>query len=185
MKDLEGIVKINIKSRPLLVMSCDKHRSGTQWVDRKDVREWCRNRTFCMDPQNATGLDLDKTSNLNHKSFLNHIASVPFVACVHGGGLDPSPKAWETILAGTIPIVQRSQIADAYEHLPVAFVDNWQELFLIDEEQGEKKLRGWLNKLAPYYIEGSDLRQRTLNRLKTAYWLEQVEKKLEMKYQSD
>jgi hypothetical protein len=177
MKDFEGIVKIPIKNRPLLVMSADRHRSGTQWVDRNNVQEWCRNRTFCMDPsRNSTGSELDRTF------YLKLIASVPFVACVHGGGLDPSPKAWETILAGTIPIMQRSQIADAYEHLPVAFVDNWQELFLIDEEQGKKKLSDWLNELAPYYIEGSDIRQKTLNRLKTAYWMEHVEKKLEMNH---
>jgi hypothetical protein len=99
MKDLEGIVTIPIKSRPLLVMSCDRHRSGTQWVDRDDVQAWCRNRTFCMDPSiDATGSDLDKTFHLDHKHFLQHIASVPFVAYVHGGGLDPSPKAWEIIL---------------------------------------------------------------------------------------
>jgi hypothetical protein len=174
MTDLEGIIKIPITSRPLLVMSADRHRSGSQWLDRYNVQVYCKNRTFCMDPSRNSD-----RSELNRTSYLKLIAAVPFVACVHGGGLDPSPKAWETILAGTIPIIQRSQIADAYEHLPVAFVNNWQELFLVDEEEGRKKLSNWLMELAPYYIEGSDLRQRTLNRLKTAYWLEHIKKKIE------
>jgi hypothetical protein len=72
------------------------------------VQEWCKNRTFCILPtQNFTGLGLGKVS------YLKLVASVPFVASVHGGGLDPSPKAWETIFAGTIPILKRSQITDA------------------------------------------------------------------------
>jgi hypothetical protein len=172
--DYECNVKIPIEIRPLVVMSADRQRSGAQWLDRFYVEEWCKNRTFCIDPhQNSTGLNRDRAS------FLKLVASVPFVACVHGGGLDPSPKAWETILAGTIPIMQRSQITDAYEHLPVAFVKDWQELFTVDEKEGKGKLRDWLIELAPYYIEGSALRQRTLNRLKTAYWVELVEKKLE------
>ena len=33
--------------------------------------------------------------------------------------LDPSPKAWEAIIAGTIPIIEHSTLDDAYSQLPV------------------------------------------------------------------
>lgn len=33
--------------------------------------------------------------------------------------LDPSPKAWETILAGSIPVLEHSALDDAYGELPV------------------------------------------------------------------
>ena len=42
---------------------------------------------------------------VSRREYLALVASVPFVACVHGGGLDPSPKAWEALLVGTIPII--------------------------------------------------------------------------------
>jgi hypothetical protein len=29
-----------------------------------------------------------------------HLEQVPFILCVHGGGVDPSPKAWEAVIAG-------------------------------------------------------------------------------------
>lgn len=32
-----------------------------------------------------------------------------FVLCAEGGGVDPSPKAWQAILHGAIPIIRRDQ----------------------------------------------------------------------------
>ncbi len=31
------------------------------------------------------------------------------MACTHGGGVDPSPKAWDAIRVGTIPIIEVSE----------------------------------------------------------------------------
>lgn len=45
---------------------------------------------------------------ISHKDFHALLNTVPFIASVKGGGLDPSPKAWEAILAGTIPIIDVS-----------------------------------------------------------------------------
>lgn len=52
-----------------------------------------------------------------------------FIACIHGGGIDPSPKAWEALMVGTIPIIQHSTLDDAYSRLPVMFVHDWSEIF--------------------------------------------------------
>ena len=32
---------------------------------------------------------------------------------------DPSPKAWEALLVGTIPVIEHSTLDDAYSQLPV------------------------------------------------------------------
>jgi hypothetical protein len=50
--------------------------------------------------------EFDGTEGVSHAAFLRMAADAPFVACPHGGGIDPSPKAWETLLVGSIPIVQ-------------------------------------------------------------------------------
>ncbi len=62
----------------------------------------------------------------------------PFIACVHGSGIEPSPKAWEAVLLGCIPIVQHSTLDDAYSQLPVVFVTEWKELFESDNIEGEQ-----------------------------------------------
>jgi hypothetical protein len=98
--------------------------------------------------------------------------------------MDPSPKAWEAIMVGSIPIIARSTLDDAYQHLPVAFVESWEELLLVveepapedqqqdqqrDQQQGggssklAKRLQQWVAELAPYYEEGSALRRKTLD----------------------
>lgn len=79
-------------------------------------------------------------------------------------GMDPSPKAWEAIMAGTIPIIQRSVLDDAYSHLPVAFVDSWEELLQPANYSAlEIRMRNWMKDLQPYYAQGSALRRKTLD----------------------
>lgn len=155
--DFKHIEYVPLHERPMMIMSGDRLRAGAQWKDRWVVESWCLNTTYCMRPMDAVA-----GGSMNRPSYLSLIASVPFVACVHGGGLDPSPKAWETILAGTIPIIRRNAVSDAYEHLPVAFVDDWADLFL-DEKKGREMMNVWLRKLGPYYVQGSALRRRTIN----------------------
>lgn len=101
---------------------------------------------------------------------------MPFILCTHGGGLDPSPKAFEAILVGTIPIVQHSTLDDAYRHLPVVFVDS--TVGLLQNNNTLELLGKWLIELSPYYEEGSELRLKVINRLTSAYWNEQFLKKI-------
>ena len=89
--------------------------------------------------------------------------------CVHGGGQDPSPKAWEAMLAGTIPIVQHFPGDQPYRELPVVFVDNWSAAVI-----NETRLRSWLTQLSPYY-EDAALRQKVVERLHSKYWWAKVE----------
>jgi hypothetical protein len=75
-------------------------------------------------------------------------------------GLDPSPKAWEAILLGTIPIIQYSTLDDAYERFPVVFVNEWNEIFQNDNV--ETFLRSQLTRLAPYYDIVSEIINKIL-----------------------
>eukprot|EP01036_Dinobryon_divergens_P028137 gene28137-37035_t len=164
-----------IEKRDLRVMVSDRVRSGTgQWATRASVIEMCDKVSWCYRPKKDS---FDNNNGLNHKEFIEELITVPFIACAHGGGIDPSPKAWESILAGTIPIIEKSPLSDGYERLPVMFVDNWAS-DLFENPHAEELLEETRKRLAPFYAEGSALRKRTLERLKTEYWVGLFERKI-------
>ena len=67
-------------------------------------------------------------------------------------------------MAGSIPIIQHSTLDDAYQHLPVAFVDSFEQLLHPDNTTAlQAQLRDWIEQLQPYYLQGSALRKRTLD----------------------
>ena len=114
-----------ILRRPLKFLASDKVREGQgSMADRGAVQRMCLESPLCVVPQG-----LDPKMGIPHRDFLAMTASFPFITCVHGGGIDPSPKAWEALLVGTIPIIQQSTLDDAYERFPVMFVHEWSELF--------------------------------------------------------
>ena len=116
---------------------------------------------FCIRPGNGTA---DMSYGVSHKDFVKLVTSLPFVACPHGGGIDPSPKAWESIMAGSIPIIQHSTLDDGYKHLPVVFITSWEELFRpANSTTMQELLKGWIEVLQPYYVQGSELRKKTLD----------------------
>lgn len=156
-KDLPNVT-VPIHQRPLLLMVSDRVRDGRgQWALRYRVSQLCDKVPYCIKPFNGEQMN----EGVSHKDFLDHVAAVPFLACVQGGGMDPSPKAWESILVGTIPIIVRSTLDDAYEHFPVAFIDSWDEIF--NNPDAEALLESFRDKLAPYYLEGSALRKEVLH----------------------
>lgn len=55
---------------------------------------------WCIQPYNGTKVQNNNGLGLYHSEFIKHLEEVPFILCVHGGGVDPSPKAWEAIIAG-------------------------------------------------------------------------------------
>ena len=91
-----------------------------------------------------------------------------FVICAEGGGLDPSPKAWVSLIHGAIPIIRRTALADAYAHLPVAIVDDWSEDALSMDRLGQ-----WQARLAPA-LETLEGRRMTEFRLSMDYWWQLV-----------
>jgi hypothetical protein len=155
-----------IFQRPLCMICADILREGAQWEDRAKVANlsqtaWKEFSIYLYD------------KNLKYDEWLRFVGKYPFLICVHGGGLDPSPKAWEAIAVGTIPIIKHSPLDDAYAQLPVAFVDEWDEGAI-----SHRKLEKWLVELGPFYKIGSKEREAVLERLTVNYWWKQVESKL-------
>ena len=102
---------IPFDERPIRVLVSDNVRGGPWYQDRILAREYCVNvsSSFC-----STRLDLDlpnhgkglSPTEISHAKFVWSVQNSQFVLCTHGGGLDPSPKAWESIYLGSIPIIQ-------------------------------------------------------------------------------
>jgi hypothetical protein len=150
-------------------MNCNKLREGKQWYDRHRIAQLCLNTSQCFQPQygNHSFSQNEKMSvesmtdaTLTRQDFLHYTSLVPFILCVHGGGLDPSPKAWESMIVGTIPIILHSTLDDAYVRFPLIILQSWDELFF--HSNITELLETWLRKLGPYYEEGSRLRNQTL-----------------------
>jgi hypothetical protein len=110
---LKGSPFIPFDERPIQVLVSDRVRGGEWYQDRVLANEYCVNvsSSFC-----STKLDLDLPNDgkdlskleVSHARFVWSVQNSQFVMCTHGGGLDPSPKAWETLLIGSIPIIQHS-----------------------------------------------------------------------------
>ena len=185
---------IPILDRPLKLLVSDRVRDGSgQWKDRNDVASLCPHISYCLQPNagfhKESGIHISlpyhvllvfllthTISGVGHLQFLTEVSQVTFILCTHGGGIDPSPKAFEAIIVGTIPIIQHSTLDDAYRHLPVVFVDS--TAGLLQSNNTLELLDKWRTELSPYYEEGSELRSKVINRLTLAYWNEQFMKKI-------
>lgn len=145
-----------LSDRPVKALCGHRVRPGDQWETRRRVsalaahewRDWC------------TPLEDD----VSETAFIDMIHQHAFVICVAGGGLDPSPKAWLALLHGAIPIIERSALDDAYDHLPVAFVDNWDSTSL-----SKAQLETWRKRLAPLFDQPS-LQRTLVRRLGADFW---------------
>ena len=154
---LENFAKpLPIIDRELKVLCGHRVRNGAQWELRRQVTALSNTvwSEFCT---------VNK-KELSEQDYIAQIKAHSFVLCVEGGGIDPSPKAWQALLHGAIPIIRKTGTYRAYADLPVVFVDDWQA-----ESLSIKRLTKWRNDLAPYY-DDLDLRSQTLHRLGLEYW---------------
>lgn len=146
--------------RPCRVLCSHRVRPGPQWDIRRAVTDLAQSvwAPWC------TVL----TEETPEPEFLKIVASHAFVLCVEGGGLDPSPKAWQSILHGTIPIIRRSPTTGPYQDLPVAFVEAWDANALSAD-----RLEAWQGAIAPRF-DDPDQRREVLHRLSADYWWEKI-----------
>ena len=152
-----------VADRPLKVFCAHRIREGLQWEPRR------RASRLCLDQ--FKDFTTVATEELSAEDFRKQVRSHPFTVCVQGGGLDPSPKAWFSLVNGSIPIIQSSVLDDAYSQLPVAFVDDWDASCLSIE-----KLARWRDELSPYF-DHPELRAKVLYQLSLDYWWEQITNK--------
>ena len=150
-----------LADRPLSVLCGHRVRDGGQWDLRKRVSMLADQRW----PDFVTVLN----DELSEPDFLAQLSQHMFVICAQGGGQDPSPKAWQALLHGAIPIIKKNALFGAYRRLPVLFVEDWGPHCLSLEilQQARKNLR-------PYFDDPAR-RADVLRRLSSDYWWRQVE----------
>lgn len=149
-----------LASRPLRVLCAHRTRQGPQWELRRHVTDLAREHwsRFMTIPDRE----------LTEPDFLALMEQHSFVLCVGGGGLDPSPKAWQAILHGAIPIILRSPVSTAYELLPTLLVDRWIPAAINTEALTVAK-----NELVPHFDRPA-LRTKVIERLGAEYWWNRI-----------
>jgi hypothetical protein len=145
-------IKLSL-NRSTLVFCCHRvHTSGPeQFIDRSNVSELSKTvwKEFVECPP-----------WLSTDQFRDKLLTSKFTICVHGGGLDPSPRAWEALLCGSIPIMKHSTLDDAYSRFPIFYIDDWKSECLNKED---------LNKWWDSNYKNID-REKVLKMLSMDYW---------------
>ena len=150
-------------NKPLTVLDTSRVRPGGQFLDRQVVRNLCRTLDFCH----------TKIGTPTGEEYLRMVQNHTFLLCPHGGGLDPSPKAWEALALGTIPIIKHYEDDSAYRELPVVMVDDWSNKTITLEN-----LERWRKKLMPFHTD-LILREKFLHKLSMNFWWNKVEAKVQ------
>lgn len=150
---------------PGTVLCCHRIRRGPQWETRRRVTR------ICSDPA-ATRCRVVE-DEIGRSEFQALLRSHQFALCVEGGGLDPSPKAWEALINGCIPIIRRTALAAAYDRLPVCSIESWNDDFLDPAWLAAQalRLRDW--------FETPEGRDRLRHRLSLGYWWGEIDRTLE------
>jgi hypothetical protein len=101
--------------------------------------------------------------------FLTVLREYPFLLCVHGGGIDPSPKAWMALLSGVIPVMQRYPgVEPIYKDLPVVWVDDWNATALSVDQ-----LQRWRESLHGRFDDVGEW-SHVFERMQASYWAKLV-----------
>lgn len=152
-----SIEQKHLNNRDIKVFCCHRIRNDgtTQWDNRKTVRNLCLSswKDFIYYKNEMNEIDF-KTALLNSQ----------FVICVNGGGIDPSPRVWQALLCGCIPIIKKSTLDEAYNRFPIVYIDEWNEEAITLE-----KLNMWLDKYKSFYID-TNKRREVLRMLTLNYW---------------
>lgn len=109
-----------------------------------------------------------RTSSMTHVDMLRELDTFGFITCVHGCDAT-SPGIFECLSMGCIPIVKRSAMDDAYEGMPILYVDDWKPECL-----NESILRERHCELAPFFDDDA-LYKTWSHKLRTSYWVDQVQ----------
>ena len=144
------------RHRPARLLCAHRIRQGAQWERRRRLSRLCREQLW----RSATVIGEEVDARHYDRLLRLHA----FVVCASGGGLDPSPKAWQALLQGAIPLIASSALDDAYRQLPVVLLQDWRAELLSPEN-----LRRWQEQLAPWF-DDPDRRAEVLHRLSGDYW---------------
>ena len=150
------IIPYDVNVRTKHVFCRHRLRNHIQFAERSLVTTFCKNEwkdfVFYLDDE------------ITHEEYFDYLRQSIFTICVHGGGLDPCPKAFECIMCGSIPIIKRSALDEVWERFPVVLVDDW----TIDTIN-ETNLKIWYDKWKDFYIN-PDKRLEVINMMSMDYW---------------
>ena len=164
---------IELRSRPLVALNVGRSypqmtRGHPGW--REQFGERARVSRLC---RGSWAPHCVERASIGGRAFFRAIQAYPFLLCVHGGGVDPNPKAFTALLAGVVPII-RSFGGDAiYRSLPVVIVQNWTEDTLT-----ASALERWRDAVAPHF-ESLSKRSEDLRQLTAHHWWMKVERELD------
>ena len=145
--------KSDFASRSHDIFLCHRVREGKQWETRHRVTRWFKNHPL-----------VTHKSSVGRAEFVAKLKDSRFCICTHGGGIDPSPRCWESIMYGCIPIIEKSPLSSVYECLPVVIVDEWTSDMFTREQLDE-----WMEQYGSFY-EDADERQKVLQLLTLQHW---------------
>lgn len=74
---------------------------------------------------NKNNIFMDKS--LPHIEYLTRLAKSLYVISPPGNGID-CHRIWEALYVGTVPIVQKNTAFRNFTHLPILFIENWEEV---------------------------------------------------------
>lgn len=152
--------RVSISERPLKVLCGHRVRDHEQWDIRQDVTQLAINEW--------TSFTTNLTKEVTESDFFKLIQSHSFVLCVEGGGLDPSPKAWQSLYHGAIPIVRRNATSESYSGLPIAYVESWEH-----SQISIDKLEHWKQQFSQWF-DDPKYRNELLLRLGIDYWWSKI-----------
>ena len=101
----------------------------------------------------------------SRKEFWLSLQNITFVLCAPGNGFD-THRAWEVLILGRIPIVQKLPINAVYDGLPIWEVDDWNKFASMTEADIEEKHKWFVDRWDTY----------TWERLTLAYWKNELNK---------
>ncbi len=136
--------------------------------------------------------------NLQLDKYLNEIKSSYFVLCPFGNGID-THRLWETLYAGSIPIIKKHVSYETTNDLPVLQVDSFEEITkdylnevlkkMNKREFNYEKLNSkfWMNIISSYKIESRENQYIELSliyfyRIKISYNIERFRNRLKKKF---
>lgn len=151
----------SLNSRPLTALCAHRVRDGDQWEVRRSVTRTAR--------QHWSRWAHVPDQEMPESSFMQLLHQHSFVLCVEGGGLDPSPKAWLSLLNGAIPIIRRNPTTAGYSGLPILYVDDWQPHTL-----DAALLHSAREQIIKRFQSAPDWRERWLTPLTLDYWWERI-----------
>lgn len=150
-----------LSERPLRILCAHRLRDGPQWSVRRHVSELARG------PWKSWTTVLE--DDVPEAEFLDLLQQHAFVICVQGGGVDPSPKAWQSLTYGAVPIYCAPSLQRAYDKLPTIHLEKWKA-----ESITLSRLQKW-HVWACARMDGVHARRSLRYRLSLDYWWEQIE----------